>query len=156
SGTCTPQPANAPLGGEATYHGSIVFTNLDRSLVRGVLPSGLQLASNSAAPGVHPVIFLYGHQTNTCWFIGNTTIRNGPDYQELTLLVPFVRIGAGMNWHNYVVRMYLNDWFAIDIGNQWFAYAKEYGTSQESGTDVWELVANVPYFHANIPTTGSW
>jgi hypothetical protein len=156
SGTYTPRSYNATTGGEATYHGNIVFANLDRNLVQAVLPQGLRLAQNSATPGSHPLIYLYGHPTKTQWIINNTPIVIGPDYQELMLLVPFVQADTGIMWHNFVVRMYLDDWNAIWIGNFYFAYAKEWGTSQESGTEVSEFVAGSRYFHADIQTTGPW
>ena len=156
SGSYTPVCGTATTGGEATYHGTIVFTNLDRSLVQAILPPPLKLATNSAAPGLHPVAYLYGRPTNTHWIVSNTPILIGPNYQELMLLVPFVQTTAGTRWHNDVARMYLDDWNAIAIGNLFFGYAKEWGTSQESGTEVTELAAATPYFHTNIQTTGSW
>ena len=132
-----------------------MFTNLDRCVVQAVIPPQSKLAPNSAAPGLHPVAYLYGRPTNTHWIIANTPILIGPNYQELMLLVPFVQESAGTLWHNYVVRMYLDDSNAIAIGNLFFAYAKEWGTSQESGTEVTEL-ARQRHFHANIQTTGPW
>jgi hypothetical protein len=41
SGSYTPVCGTATTGGEATYHGTIVFTNLDRSLVQAILPQPL-------------------------------------------------------------------------------------------------------------------
>ncbi len=128
SGTYTPKCGTATAGGEATYHGNLVFTNLDRPLVQAVLPPELKLAPNSAAPGLHPVIYLYGRPTDTKWIVADTPILIGPNYQELMLLVPFVQESTGSMWHNYVVRMYLDDANAIWIGNLFFAYAKEWGT----------------------------
>jgi hypothetical protein len=156
TGTYTPACGTATTGGEATYHGNIVFTNLDRALVEAVLPPELKLASNSVAPALHPVAYLYGRPTNTHWIIADTPILVGPNYQELMLLVPFVQASAGTRWHTYVVRMYLDDWNAIGIGNLFFAYAKEWGTSQESGTEVTETVAGSRHFHADIQPTGPW
>jgi len=156
SGTYTPKCGTATAGGEATYHGNLVFTNLDRPLVQAVLPPELKLAPNSAAPGLHPVIYLYGRPTDTKWIVADTPILIGPNYQELMLLVPFVQESTGSMWHNYVVRMYLDDANAIWIGNLFFAYAKEWGTSQESGTEVTEFAAGSAKFHANIQPTGPW
>lgn len=156
TGTYTPRRGLATTGGEATYHGNIVFMNLDRALVEAALPPDLRLAANSAAPGLHPVIYLYGRPTNTRWIIADTPIAIGPNYQELMLLVPFVQTTTGTKWHNYVVRMYLDDLAAIAIGNLFFAYAKEWGISLEWGTEVSEYSAGLPYFHADIQATGPW
>lgn len=156
SGTYTPRWHDATTGGEATYHGNIVFTNLARSIVQAALPAELKLADNTLSPGMHPVIYLFGHPMNSRWFIAGTTILPGPNYQELMLLVPFVRSANGTKWHNYVVRMYLDDATAIAIGNMFFAYAKEWGTAQESGTQVTESAVGVAHFHADIQTTGPW
>lgn len=156
SGTYTPRWIDATTGGEATYHGNIVFTNLARSIVQAALPAELKLAGNTLSPGMHPVIYLFGHPMNSRWIIAGTPILPGPNYQELMLLVPFVQSASGTKWHNYVVRMYLDDLTAIAIGNLFFAYAKEWGIAQESGTEVTESSAGTPYFHADIQTTGPW
>lgn len=156
SGTYTPRWSDATTGGEATYHGNIVFTNLARSIVQAALPAELKLANNTLSPGMHPVIYLFGHPMNSRWIIADTPILPGPNYQELMLLVPFVQSASGKRWHNYVVRMYLDDLTAIAIGNLFFAYAKEWGTAQESGTQVTEFSAGAAYFHADIQTTGPW
>jgi Acetoacetate decarboxylase (ADC) len=134
-----------------------VFTNLDRTLVQAVLPPQLKLAQNSAAPSLHPVIYLYGRPTNTSWIVAGTPILIGPNYQELMLLVPFVHESTGNRWHTYVVRMYLDDWNAIWIGNVFFGYAKKWGTSNELGTQVTESDEDgIPKFHADIQPMGSW
>jgi len=156
SGTYGPRWRDATTGGEATYHGSIVFTNLDRDAVQGVLPPQLQLAKNALIPDRHPVIFLFGHPMNTHWVVADTPMLVGSDYQELMLLIPFVHSTAGTKWHTYVVRMYLDDVTAIAIGNLFFGYAKLPGTAWESGTQVTEFFSGDPYFHANIQPIGPW
>jgi hypothetical protein len=159
-GTYVPKSTPATTGGDATYQGNIVFTNLDRTLVQAILPPEFTLAQNSAAPALHPVIYLYGHPTNTSWIVGDTPIVIGPNYQELMLLIPFVQKSPGTRWHTYVVRMYLDDWNAIGIGNVFFAYAKRWGTSTESvtttGIEVTEFAEGQTKFHAMLQTTGSW
>jgi hypothetical protein len=156
SGTYTPRWRDATTGGEATYHGNIVFTNLDRDIVQGALPPHLQLAENTLIPHMHPVIFLFGHPMNTHWVVADTPMLVGSDYQELMLLIPFVHSTTGTKWHTYVARMYLDDVTAIAIGNLFFGYAKAPGTAWESGTQVTEFFAGFPYFHANIQPIGPW
>ena len=160
TGSYAPRTHDAVAGGRATYRGTIVFTNLDRTLVESVLPPELKLAQNSASPGLHPVIFLYGHPENSSWFIASTPIIPGPNYQELMLLVPFVLEKTGTRWHTFVVRMYLDDATAIWIGNTFFGYAKEPGTSQESGSELTGIevterdAGGTAKFHAVTEATG--
>ena len=155
----TPKKTPFDKGGRATYGGTIVFTNLSRKLVEKVLPTddSLMLATNTVAPDMHPVIYLYGNLENTRWEIDGKVILEGADYHEMMLLVPFVRKRDGTLWHTYVVRMYLDDQIAIDIGNTHYAYAKVWG-------DLRRLFAHVnvsdsagtPKFHAYIPSPASW
>jgi hypothetical protein len=160
TGSYTPRSHDAVAGGRATYRGTIVFTNLNRSLVESVLPPELKLAQNSASPNLHPVIFLNGHPENSSWFIASTPIMPGPSYDELMLLVPFVVATSGTRWHTLVVRMYLDDETAIWIGNTFFGYAKEPGTSQESGSELTGIevtqrdAGGTAKFHAVTAATG--
>ena len=154
SGTYRPRCGNADIGGNATYHGNIVFTNLERTIVQTIVPQGLKLAANTVASTQHPVIFLYGRPHNTSWMVAGTPVIVGPNYQELMLLVPFVQETSGTRWHTHVVRMYLDDLNAIWIGNVFFAYGKEWGTSVESGTQVSEFAGGVQKFYANITPNG--
>jgi hypothetical protein len=156
AGSFVPKPTPATTGGDASYDGNIVFTNLDRALVEAILPPELKLASNSTAPLLHPVVYLYGHPHNTSWIVAGTPILVGPHYQELMLLIPFVQSGGSL-WHTYVVRMYLDDLNAIWIGNTFFAYGKEWGTSQESGTMVTEFdQGGRAKFRTDLQITGPW
>ncbi len=157
AGTYTPGASNTAQGGQATYSGYIVFTNIDRSTVAAALPSDLKLATNlSPTPDLHPIIFLYGHQRNTHWIIGGTTPQVGQDYTELTVLIPFVQNLDGTRWHNYVARMYLDDLGAIYVGNLFYAYAKEWGKSDESGTAFTECHDAQEYFGAAMQESGGW
>lgn len=157
-GSFEPQRADAKTGGQSTYHGKVVFTNIDQKIVANALPQGLRLAEKkiSATPDLHPIVYLYGHQTKTKWVIRGKNIPVGQDYQELILLIPFVQLVDHENWHNYVVRMYLNDRAARDIGNKFFGYAKHDATFDETATEFTVLVDSRPTFHARIETLGPW
>jgi hypothetical protein len=164
SGTYVPKSTMATTGGRATYRGNIVFTNLDRALVNAILPSGseLKLAQNRIARGLHPVLYLYGHPEQTSWIIDDEPYLNGASYQELILLVPFVQKGSGTLWHSFVARMYLDNGVAIWIGNEYYAYAKEFGTLRESNLDVRtsEVTGydsdDIVKFRAQSKRTGGW
>lgn len=149
------RPSNAATGGEATYSGYIIFTNISRTLVAAALPPNLLLAPNSAAPDLHPVIFLFGHQRNTKWIVAGTRIPIGDDYTEMMVLIPFVQKDAGGNMHTYAARMYLDDLEAILLGNLHFFYAKKWGTVDELGLAFTQFHNETPYFEAGIQV-GEW
>jgi len=157
SGSYQPRRSDTKTGGQSTYHGKIVFTNIARNIVADVLPQDLRLAANnSETPDLHPVVYLYGHQTNTKWVINGRKIPVGRDYQELILVIPFVQNVKGEKWHNYIVRIYLNDKAAREIGNKFFGYAKHDATFNETGTQFTVLVDGRPTSHATVATLGPW
>ena len=124
-------------GGRATYAGNVVVTNLAKRYAVSVLPTTLELAPN--ASDVHPVLYMIGHLADTYWEIDGVDVIKGAEYDEMILLVPFVRKRGGTLWHNYVVRMYLNHDLAIEIGNEYYAYNKTWGDirSVPPRTFVW-------------------
>ena len=145
------------VGGQATYEGKILFTNMPRKHVQGVLAQDLCLATNkSKTPELHPVVYLYGHQTNTQWIIRGRTLPVGKDYQELILLIPFVQRNKSDKWHNYVVIIYLNDKAAQKLGNTYYGYAKHKARFEETTTDFTVLVHGRPTFHSTTKTLGPW
>lgn len=156
NGCWTPRASDAATGGESTYLGRIVFTNIKRDMVDDVLPSDLRLAQNSSTSDEHPILLLFGHQTNTQWIIDGTSWPIGNDYTEIAVLIPFVQRAGGSKWHNYIVRMYLNDYWARQIGNLFFGYAKRSGTFQENATDFTALVQGNAVFHAAVQSLGPW
>jgi hypothetical protein len=112
--------------GLAIYNGEIVFTNVARSDAEKLLPrhADLALAANHGAfPDTHPIIHLHGKQTQTSWVINGAPVQVGQDYGEFMLLIPFVQIGGSTQWHNLVVRMYLEDPGAVSLG-YYFGYRK--------------------------------
>lgn len=156
-GNYDPRRSNTKTGGQSTYHGNVVFTNLPRETVEASLPQGLRLAKNtSETPELHPFVYLYGHQTDTKWVINGRKMPVGRDYQELILLIPFVQLVGHAKWHNYVACIYLNDRAARDIGNKFFGYAKHDATFDETDTGFIVFVDSRPTFHATIETVGPW
>lgn len=152
---------NRPLSagrGLSTYGGQIFFTHLPRATVAGLLKPGVHLAQNlSAFPNVHPVIHLQGLQTSTSWIFNGIGQGVGPEYTELILLVPFVQKGTSPQWHNFVVRMYLDDDGAIFVGNAHYGYAKERGSFNDARPLSFEAtVGGNPAFWSGFESTGPW
>jgi hypothetical protein len=129
-----PLPWNPLFGGQSIYNGRIVFGNLPRTVVDDVLPPDLRLASNMTTefPNEHPILLLFGHQTNTQWTFPWGPTNVGNDYRELILIIPFVQRVGGNRWHNYIVRIYLDNKPAELIGNWYYGYFKEMATLTEA------------------------
>jgi hypothetical protein len=126
-GTYKPGPTGPPThGAHSTFDGELIFANLARDVVKEVLPDGLWLAQNTKEPALHPIALILAHHADCWWDLPGAPTPNNPlNYRELSLLIPFVQCGADDRWHNYVVRMYLDDDFAIWVGNTYYGYAKE-------------------------------
>jgi hypothetical protein len=161
-GSYIPKSGKTKDGGQATYRGYIVFTNVDRKLVREIVPEGLELAENHVSRDVHPVMYLYGFPENTRWVVNGKTFMKGESYEEMMLLVPFVHGCDGRLWHTHVVRMYLTNTVAICIGNRFFAYAKWPGEFDLMGIDqaAFRMTAYDDHeqkkFRAKIALKGRW
>ena len=156
-GCWLPRTSNATTGGEANYNGRLVFINLQNQLIDAVLPANLKRADPiAAASTLHPVALMFGHQTDTKWVIEGTEVEVGDDYQELILIIPFVQGGGTPFWHNYVVRMYLNDQGAKFIGNWFFGYKKADATFEETLTTFTVKTSGTPAFTTKVLSSDPW
>jgi len=166
-GTYVPNDSPAVNGGQSTYDGSIAVTLLDRSLVEAAIPVGFELAARRDGATTHPVIHLIGHQRNPMLLVeGELFPALDLGYVEMILLVPYVVLPQGASaqnakWHTFVVRMYLNDDAAIEIGNSVFAYRKKFAYLPESDPlDVvsWEVfpLLEGDVFNSDVTQTGQW
>jgi hypothetical protein len=132
-GQYSPRPGPTVDGLQSTYSGTVAVTMVDREIVKKMLPLGLSLAeakplAGGTIPRSHPVVHLIGDQREPASLLAGSVIPvvGAAGYEEMILIVPFVVRGKGSSlWHNYVVRMYLNHQIPVDLGNQFFGYAKE-------------------------------
>ena len=154
---------NAADGGQSTYAGTIAVTLLDRGLVEAALPGAFRLATQTTPSPKHPVIHLIGDQRSPR-AVNQGVSRPIPlaqDYREMILLVPFVVNGTGTQWHNFVVRMYLDQLGPIAIGNTVYAYAKELaqlpqtGSATRTTTEVSDILGRL-LFESEVRRTGAW
>lgn len=128
-GRYVPGPIGHPTyGAHSTFDGELLFANLPREIVGDVVPKGLRLAQNTKEPQLHPIALILAHHADCWWNLPFPTPEELLDYHELILLIPFVQCQPDDRWHNYVVRMYLDNEFAICVGNTFYGYAKEPGT----------------------------
>jgi hypothetical protein len=166
-GTYLPNPSPAQNGGQSTYDGSIAVTLLDRATVEQVLPGGFALAQRTDGAAAHPVIHLIGHQRDLKYLIdGKTVSSHVPDYREMCLLMPLVvlsqnAMSPSAKWHNFVVRMYLDNLGAVEVGNTYYAYQKQLAVLLESyGPNVvnWKVLPLLQgdVFNSKVDRTGPW
>lgn len=163
SGSYDKGPSAPPVwGGKSTYDGAVVFTNLKRADVAAVLPSDLVLASNiSDHPGKHPVILIISHHDNMNWLFPGPDPPYINSYEELILMIPFVRHQTGSKWHTLVERMYLNDLLAITSGNFYYGYRKLWGNFVRTDVNQVPVLFEARHggalkFSASIAPVGSW
>ncbi len=153
-------PGDMPdIGGSTDYDGNIVFTNLPRTTVNDILPAELELAVNNEQPTQHPVILVFGKQTNLTWKLGGVEITFPGGYNELILIIPFVQKQGHQEWHNFVVRMYLDWEDGVTGGNWFFGYRKQLAAFAETvgaTTKLDVLRAAVEYFTADVASSGAW
>lgn len=129
-------------GAQSNFNGFLTITNLNRSLVEGVLPAGFELAPNISFwhKTKHPVLLFFGDQTDGTLVIGGverpTPPLNRSHYSELILAIPYVqRTGGTDGWHTYIVRMYLDSVPAVAAGVL-FGYQKQLSCLDWRGTNV--------------------
>jgi len=162
AGAYVPNDSAAQWGGQSTYDGSIAVTLFERAIVEPVLPPGFSLAARTDGATTHPVIHMIGHQRNPMLLEDGFLIPAlDLGYKEMTLLIPYVVANSGTMWHTFVVRMFLDDIAAIDIGNSWFAYQKEFAALPETDapnvvdTDVMALF-NGDVFSSAVTQNSQW
>jgi hypothetical protein len=97
--------ASSRFAGQARFSGCIAFTNWSRDEVAALLPPELTLAPNATAPDVHPVMFVFGDQADGALLFAGLPVPPQITYQELGIVVPFVRHRGGPHLHNWVPRM---------------------------------------------------
>ena len=144
--------------GRATFNGCIVVCSWPREDVERILPAELLLAENrSATPHRHPVVFVFGEQTEGATRFAGVTIPLGIRYEEFALAVPFVRHAQGQNLHTYVPRMVASYFPATWNGNAFYGLGKRMGRLGWEGpifrmTDTEGQLL----FHAAVEATGDW
>lgn len=144
NGTYVPLPLASRFGLQSTYSGDVGLTLVNRNMLALMLPSKLALATPKAAQTQHPIMHMIGRQTEASSFLKSSTLYLGEGYTELIFIVPFV-VRKGQNlFHNYVLRMYLDNEVAILGGDSLYGYRKEAGmfADVDSGTNLdWSVAS---------------
>jgi len=143
--------------GQARFSGCVAFTNWRRSDVEAVLPPELALATNTIAPDLHPVVFVFGEQSDGAIRFAGLTVPTGATYHELGIAIPFVHHRHGRHLHSYVPRMYASYFPSIWHGNVTYGFGKEMGHMAWQG-EIFLLTAEDGslLLHGASEPAGSW
>ena len=147
----------ASFAGQARFAGYIAICNWSRREAAALLPPDLELASNSCACDEHPVVFIFGEQTEGAVRFAGLTVPMGIRYGEFALAVPFVKHRHGCYLHTYVPRMYSGYFPAVWHGNAYFGLAKEMARMWWQGPVF--LMTNdsgALLLHATVETAAAW
>ena len=158
------QKVNPPAssGGESTYNGVIAFSNVDRNVVTNVLPPYWELATPKSSQPCHPILILFGRQTHLGVFPAFLALFAGgsppPDYTEVMVLIPFVHRQNRMNMHTFVVRMFLENAKAVEIGNKFYGYAKQQATFYDMPPELGAIPLGQTTISmiTTVASTGAW
>jgi hypothetical protein len=88
SATCFAQNPSS-ISGKGTVDATYAIAMMDQKFVESLL--GPELKITPVAPGVHPVVFMFGHQIGVDFFNADPFPFHGPkDYLEFIMTVPYV------------------------------------------------------------------
>jgi len=150
--------SGASFAGQARFNGCIAVTNWLRAEVERLLPPQLALAANaSPTPDLHPVIFVFGEQTQGAVIFARLPVPAGPDYGEFALAIPFVRHRHGRHLHVHVPRMYSSYFPATWNGNAHYGFGKAMARMEWRGPVF--LMTNETddlLLHAAVEPAGDW
>ena len=159
SGRSRRQNASRPsFVGQATFNGCIAFTNWMRHEVEKLLPPELELATTtSSTTHFHPVVFIFGEQTEGTALFGGFTIPLGVAYNEFGMAIPFVKHRRGPYLHTFVARMYSSYFPATWNGNVHYGFSKEMAKMRWQGP-VFTLTTehDTPLLHIGVESGGAW
>jgi hypothetical protein len=147
-----------PFVSQSRFNGHITFSNWPRTDVEKLLPPDLELCANiSATPDVHPVVFIFGDQKQGAMMFGGFTFSLGVNYQELGMVIPFVRHKRGPYVHTYMARMYSSYAVATWNGNFHYGFSKEMARLWWQGPLYIVTTENDSLLlHASVEAGGKW
>ncbi len=153
-----PAPFTGSWVGQAVFNGCIAFCNWPADDVAAIVPPELELAVNaSESPAVHPVVFLFGEQTEGATIFAGITFPLGVRYHEFAFAIPFVVHRRLRSVHTFVPRMYSSFYPATWAGNAHYGLAKQMTAMEWTGSRF--AVAgpqDARPFDASVEPAGEW
>jgi hypothetical protein len=150
--------AGAAFVGAARFSGWFACANWPRAALEALLPPALRLARNvSAAPEVHPLLFVFGEQSEGTILFGGMNVPMGVRYREFALAIPYVTRRDGRHLHTYVPRMYSSLHPPVRDGNVHYGFNKALAELERQGPIVTLTAAAGPLlWHAAVESSGGW
>jgi hypothetical protein len=108
------------------FSGCLFATHQPRGAITALLPAGVRVAATASdcAPDSHPLVFLFGQQSEGTILFGGMSYPLGVRYTEFGVMIPFVAHGDGRHLHTYVARMYSSDFPPVHDGNVHYGFGK--------------------------------
>lgn len=118
--------ADSAFVGEMRFSGCVVATHHPRRAIERLLPADLSLAAGAHESGAdtHPLIFIFGRQTEGTILFGGMSYPLGVKYTEFGMAIPSVTYGGGGDLHTYVPRMYSSYFPPVRDGNMHYGFSK--------------------------------
>ncbi|MBK7974197.1 MAG: hypothetical protein IPK07_13270 [Deltaproteobacteria bacterium] len=140
--------AGVGVVGQAVFHGCIVTLSWPRAWAERLLPDGLALATpgGSDRPPNHPVVAIFGEQTQGATVFGGVPLPMNIRYPEFAIAIPFVQRPGSHRIQTFVPAMGSGYFPAIWHGNQFYGFSKARITIERRGSLVW----------MSGPTGGLW
>jgi hypothetical protein len=144
--------------GQAVFNGCVAFCNWSREDVARVLPVDLELAVNaSRAPGLHPLVFIFGEQTEGATIFGGVTFPLGVRYHEFGIAIPFVKYRRGQYLHTFVPLMCSSYFPATWAGNTHYGFSKIMASMWWTDSMfVMTRPDGALLFHGTVEPTSDW
>jgi hypothetical protein len=141
--------------GQARFDGCIAANAWPRHEVEALLPPGVELDGDDAA--THPVVIIFGEQTDTAVLFAGLTLPSAARYHELAFSVPFVRLRAGRGLYTYIPKMYASYFPAVLSGNLYYGFSKELARlGWEAREFVVKSTSGTPLLRIEVDRVGDW
>jgi len=127
---------------------------VEAKVVQGMVPSGIELASQSLTPdGQHPLLLMFGHHTGVhpAWFEVKAW-----SYHEFLVAIPWLSKPGNPTAWSHLSRLYLDNWPMIVAG--WcYAFPKLRGSilTTQGSYDVRTWIVRAPRISAEWQLEGS-
>lgn len=133
--------ADAGVGvvGQAVFHGFLLTFAWPRAWAKRLLPDGLVLALPGAGerPRRHPIIVMFGDQTQGATVFGGVPFPWNVRYAEFAIAIPFVQRPGSHRIETFVPAMGSGYFPAIWHGNHFYGFSKKPIAIERQGSLVW-------------------
>jgi hypothetical protein len=142
--------------GEMRFTGCVIATERPRGEIERLLPAGVGLACKAAA-ATHPLVFIFGQQSEGTILFGGMSYPLGVRYTEFGVAIPSVTYRGGGALHTYVPRMYSSYFPPVRDGNVHYGFTKAQAVIDWHGPIATLTTPDgVLLCHATVEALGAW